>query len=101
MRLEVDYRNETEVQRIWKETNEVAPDVVVGSSMGGWFACHLSTVINVPAMLVNPAVVGNVRSIPIVLGGYRPIICAARAVDEIDFRRGRACMDERVWDETR
>ena len=70
----VDYRNETEVQRIWKEAVEFAPDVVVGSSMGGWFACHLSTVIDVPAMLVNPAVVGrSFDPIPLELGGHRPI----------------------------
>jgi len=70
----IDYRNETEVQRVWQKAVEFAPDVVVGSSMGGWFACHLSTVIDVPAMLVNPAVVGrSFDPIPLELGGHRPI----------------------------
>ena len=70
----INYRNESEVQRIWQEAVEFAPDVVVGSSMGGWFACHLSTVINVPAMLVNPAVVGrSFDPIPLELGVHRPI----------------------------
>lgn len=70
----IDYRNETEVERVWQEAVEFAPDVVVGSSMGGWFACHLSTVINVPAMLVNPSVVGrSFDPISLELGGHRPI----------------------------
>jgi predicted esterase YcpF (UPF0227 family) len=43
-------------------------DLLVGSSMGGFFAYHLSTIINIPTLLFNPAFVQ--RSIhPIVQSG--------------------------------
>jgi hypothetical protein len=43
-------------------------DLLVGSSMGGFFAYHLSTITNIPTLLFNPAFVQ--RSIhPIVQSG--------------------------------
>ena len=55
----IDYRNPSEVNRLWQEAIAFKPDVVLGSSMGGWFALHLSASLDVPAVLVNPALVGR------------------------------------------
>lgn len=55
----IDYRNPSEVNRLWQEAIAFKPDVVLGSSMGGWFALHLSAFLDVPAVLVNPALVGR------------------------------------------
>jgi len=55
----VDYRNPDDVRRVWGEAIAFQPDVVVGSSMGGWFGLHLCMELGVVGAFVNPAVVGR------------------------------------------
>lgn len=36
--------------------HEFRPDVIVGTSLGGWYAAELGMVLNVPFVAINPAV---------------------------------------------
>ena len=56
---QVNYKDPADVQRIWNEVIEFQPDVVVGSSMGGWFALHVCMELDVVGALINPAVVNR------------------------------------------
>lgn len=64
------YRNPDFVEKAWAEALSIRPEVVVGSSMGGWFGLHVGVSLDVPMLLVNPAVVG--RSLELNLEGLGP-----------------------------
>jgi predicted esterase YcpF (UPF0227 family) len=55
----MDYRDPGLFSRVLQEVTEKRPDVLIGSSMGGWFAYCLSTVTGIPTLLFNPACVGR------------------------------------------
>ncbi len=50
----VNYYDPADVRRVWNEVLEFGPDVVVGSSMGGWFGLHVCMELNVVGAFVNP-----------------------------------------------
>lgn len=55
----MDYRDPGVFSRVLEEIEKNRPDVLIGSSMGGWFAYCLSTLTGIPTLLFNPACVGR------------------------------------------
>jgi hypothetical protein len=55
----MDYRDHGLFDRVLKEVKENDIDLLIGSSMGGWFAYCISTITGIPALLFNPAVQGR------------------------------------------
>ena len=51
----MDYYDPNLFEKTLKEIQENKIDLIVGSSMGGWFAYCLSTITNIPTLLFNPA----------------------------------------------
>ncbi len=73
----MDYRNDDNLfEKTYQALLEFKPDLIIGNSMGGWFSYSLSTLLNVPTLLLNPAVQG--RSIAVIKdvvtrqGDFRP-----------------------------
>ena len=52
----MDYKNPGLFNEILAKIQNDRPDVLIGSSMGGWFAYCLSTITGIPTILFNPAV---------------------------------------------
>jgi hypothetical protein len=52
----MDYKNPGMFNEILAKIQNNRPDVLIGSSMGGWFAYCLSTITGIPTILFNPAV---------------------------------------------
>ena len=52
---EIDYEDNHSYENICKLTRRNNYDVIVGSSMGGWFAWNLGKELGVPVLLLNPA----------------------------------------------
>jgi len=53
---EMDYRDSGLFDRVLKEVQNGQIDLLIGSSMGGWFAYCISTITGIPTLLFNPAV---------------------------------------------
>lgn len=51
----MDYKNPGLFIEILTKIQNDRPDVLIGSSMGGWFAYCLSTITGIPTILFNPA----------------------------------------------
>ena len=51
----IDYQDDRSYEKIYKLTRRNNYDVIVGSSIGGWFAWNLGKELGVPALLLNPA----------------------------------------------
>lgn len=51
----IDYRQPLIYQKIKNDIIEFNPDLILGSSMGGFFAYNLSRELNINAVLFNPA----------------------------------------------
>lgn len=51
----IDYSQSLIYSKIQDEVVQFKPDLLVGSSMGGYFASNLSSSLNVPVLLFNPA----------------------------------------------
>jgi hypothetical protein len=51
----MDYKDPTLFERVLKEIQERKIEVIIGSSMGGYFAYHISTITGIPTVLFNPA----------------------------------------------
>jgi predicted esterase YcpF (UPF0227 family) len=52
---EMDYQNPELFGKILGEVMDKKPTLLVGSSMGGWFAYCISTLTGIPTLLFNPA----------------------------------------------
>jgi len=52
---EMDYRNPKLFQHTLDLVRGFEPDVIIGSSMGGYFAYKLATITGTPVVLLNPA----------------------------------------------
>lgn len=81
----LDYRNPQTFEKVLQEVRKFNPDLIIGSSMGGWFAYCLSTITGVDTLLFNPAVhsrsiepfvqIGNIPSNhTVILGKFDEII---------------------------
>jgi hypothetical protein len=51
----LDYKNEETYNSLLSIIQEIDFDLIVGSSMGGFMAMHLSTLVNVQTILFNPS----------------------------------------------
>lgn len=51
----IDYADNRSYEDIVKLTKNKCYDVIIGSSMGGWFAWNLGKELGVPVLLLNPA----------------------------------------------
>ena len=68
----IDYRNDP-IDRIITFVESFKPDLVIGSSMGGYLAYIISRRYNIPSMLLNPAL--HSRAVEVDVGGvgeYKP-----------------------------
>ena len=64
----MDYKNPHMFQDIYNEVLRRNPRIIIGSSMGGWFAYCLSTLTGIRTLLFNPAVQGRSMDPSVVLG---------------------------------
>jgi hypothetical protein len=55
----MDYRDKNLFSKVLKEVQSGNFDLLIGSSMGGWFAYNVSTITGTPCLLFNPAVQGR------------------------------------------
>ena len=51
----IDYKEENIYTKLKTEIEEFQPELIIGSSMGGYFAYHIAKELNIPALLFNPA----------------------------------------------
>ena len=51
----IDYRQKSIYNLIRNEISDFNPDILIGSSMGGFFSYEISKELNIPALLFNPA----------------------------------------------
>ena len=51
----MDYHNPNLFQEMLELVQDVEPDLLIGSSMGGYFAYMIATHTNIPVVLFNPA----------------------------------------------
>lgn len=82
----MDYTNPHLFQEMYNEVLRINPRILIGSSMGGWFAYCLSTLTGIRTLLLNPAV--HSRSIePKVVLGKTPahhLVILGKTDDVID-----------------
>lgn len=50
----INYKEKGIYQKIRDEIKEFQPDVIMGSSMGGYFSYEIAKELNIPALLFNP-----------------------------------------------
>ena len=67
----MDYRNPKLFDEVLAHINSDKPDLLIGSSMGGWFAYCLSTLTGIPTLLLNPAVQGRSMEPKVHLGNMK------------------------------
>ncbi len=53
---QMNYRESDLFDKTLKEIKDKKPTLLIGSSMGGWFAYCMSTLTGIPTLLFNPAV---------------------------------------------
>ena len=51
----INYNEKGIYKRLLKEVKEFAPDIIIGSSMGGYFSYEIAKTLSIPALLFNPA----------------------------------------------
>ena len=51
----IDYKEENIYTKLKTEIEKFQPELIIGSSMGGYFAYHIAKELNIPALLFNPA----------------------------------------------
>lgn len=56
----LDYKNGSLFDHLLQLCQEMDYDVLIGSSIGGRMAYYLSNVLEVPALMFNPALVGGI-----------------------------------------
>jgi hypothetical protein len=67
----MDYRNPKLFDEVLAHIQKDKPDLLIGSSMGGWFAYCLSTLTGIPTLLLNPAVQGRTMEPKVHLGNMK------------------------------
>jgi len=65
---EMEYRDNRSYENLYKLTKYNNYDVIIGSSMGGWFAWNLGKELGVPVLLLNPAL--HSRTINPIIGDW-------------------------------
>jgi len=85
----LDYKNPNEFQRILKEVQSFEPDLIIGSSMGGYMAYLIASHLNIPVLLFNPALHHRTLELNVVSYGKYEVIgmCVLGGKDEvIDYK---------------
>lgn len=68
----IDYRNRDETLDLFKEILLLEPDLIIGSSIGGYMAYALGTYMETPVILFNPALHSRTIDFEVYLGGHSP-----------------------------
>jgi len=67
----LDYRNPNTFRDCLKYAEMEFPDLLIGSSMGGWMTYCISTITGIPMLLFNPAFHSRAMEIPYKLGNKK------------------------------
>jgi hypothetical protein len=68
----MNYYDENLFDEILHQVKNENIDLLIGSSMGGYFAYHLSTFLNLPTLLFNPAFVDRSFEPTVQTGTFQP-----------------------------
>lgn len=52
---QIDYRKEGVFNDVLSQAKEFNPEIIIGSSMGGYFGYYIAGELKTPAILFNPA----------------------------------------------
>lgn len=76
--IPMNYNSSTPYKNIEKLVSKNKPSMIVGSSMGGFFALKIGTFYNIPLILLNPALgkINSTLDTPKNYGEFRPKIWA-------------------------
>ena len=55
----INYRNDNTFNKLYKDIKSLNPDLIVGSSMGGYVSYLIGSKLSIPVLLFNPAMVGR------------------------------------------
>jgi hypothetical protein len=55
----LNYKNSSTFNQVFNEIKKFNPDVIIGSSMGGWFSYLIGSKLGIHTILFNPAVTGR------------------------------------------
>ena len=56
---QINYKDDSTFDRLYKDIKSLNPDIIVGSSMGGYVSYLIGRKLSIPVLLFNPAVVGR------------------------------------------
>jgi predicted esterase YcpF (UPF0227 family) len=54
---QINYRDNNSFDNIYNHIKQMKPDLIVGSSMGGYFSYIIGSKLQIPTVLFNPAVI--------------------------------------------
>lgn len=69
----LDYNNDNEFIRIKNEIEIIKPDIIIGSSMGGYFAYLFGSLFSTSVILFNPAIHSRSTEINNTIRGKFPV----------------------------
>jgi len=55
----INYKDNSTFSRLLNDISKMKPDIIVGSSMGGYISYLIGSKLSIPTLLFNPAVVGR------------------------------------------
>lgn len=55
----INYRDDSTFDKLYKDIKSLNPDLIVGSSMGGYVSYLIGSKLSIPVLLFNPALVGR------------------------------------------
>lgn len=55
----INYRDDNTFDKLYKDIKSLNPDLIVGSSMGGYVSYLIGSKLSIPVLLFNPAVIGR------------------------------------------
>ena len=55
----INYKDDTTFDKLFKHISRMQPDLIVGSSMGGYVSYLIGSKLSIPVLLFNPAMVGR------------------------------------------
>jgi hypothetical protein len=95
--LPMDYKNPSLFDNTLNAVKAFKPDLLIGSSMGGWFAYCISTLTGIPTLLFNPAVHSRSIEPEVRLGKFKSehTVVFGRADQVIDPSRSMNWFDKK------
>ena len=79
----MDYKNPKLFDEVLAHIQSDKPDLLIGSSMGGWFAYCISTLTGIPTLLLNPAVQGRSLEPKVHLGNMKANHSVVLGIEDI------------------